>query len=85
MAMALRGRNKHYRMAEIRRRHFNQTAAQIGIGTDAEPLIEELLARVPDVVAAAQRGLPRNFPQDVLDKILSGLIDSGKQLAAMER
>ncbi|HVY06517.1 MAG TPA: type II toxin-antitoxin system HipA family toxin [Burkholderiales bacterium] len=84
MALALRGKNKHYKMGEIQRRHFNETAALMGIGKDAEALIEALLVKVPDAVEAAQRGLPRDFPQDVLDKILSGLTDSAKRLAAMK-
>ena len=81
--MAVRGRNKHYRLNEILRRHFNETAALIGIGESAEPLIEDILKRTPDVVASMQRDTPEGFPQNVLDKILSGLTGSAKKLAAM--
>ncbi len=83
MAMAVRGKNKHYRLSEILRRHFNQTATLIGVGESAEPLIAEILKRTPDVVSSVQREVPKGFPADVLDKILSGLIDSSKRLAAM--
>ena len=81
--MAVRGKNKHYRVSEILRRHFNETAALIGIGENAEPLMEEILKRTPDVVASVQREIPDGFPPNVLDKIFSGLNDSAKRLAAM--
>jgi serine/threonine-protein kinase HipA len=83
MAMAVRGKNKHYRLGEIVRRHFNETAARIGIGKNAEPLIEEILRRTPGVVTSVQREVPDDFPPVVLDKILSGLTGSAKRLAAM--
>ena len=83
MAMPVRGKNKHYRWNEILRRHFNETAALIGIGESAEPLIEDILKRTPDVVASMQRETPEGFPQNVFDKILSGLTGSAKKLAAM--
>ena len=83
MAMAVRGKNKHYRLSEILRRHFNETAALIGIAENAEPLIEEILKRTPDVVTSIQREVPDGFPPNVLDRILSGLTDSSRRLAAM--
>ena len=83
MAMAIRGKNQHYRLSEILRRHFNETAALIGIGKSAEPLIQDILNRTPAVVASVQREVPDGFPQNVLDKILSGLTGSAKKLAAM--
>ena len=83
MAMAVRGKSKHYRWGEILRRHFNETAALVGIGESAEPFIEDVLKRTPNVVASMQREIPNGFPQGVLDKILSGITDSAKKLAAM--
>jgi serine/threonine-protein kinase HipA len=84
LAMAVPGKNKHYRMEEIQRRNFSETARLMGIGGDAEPLIEDLLARVPAVVTSVQQGLPRDFPQEMLDKILSGLTQAARRLAAMK-
>ena len=83
MAMAIRGKNKHYRRSEILRRHFNETAVLIGLGENAEPLIAEILRRTPGVVTSVQGDVPEGFPPDVLDKILSGLTDSARRLAAM--
>ena len=83
LAMSIRGKNKHYLVKDIQRGHFNETAARCGWGETAEPLIEEILAATPNVIASVQTDLPRGFPQQVLDTILKGLTDSAKQLEAM--
>ncbi len=83
LAMSVRGRNKHYLLKDIRRRHFNAMAAQSGLGETAEPLIKDILAATPAVIASVQKNLPKGFPQQVLDSILQGLSKSAKQLEAM--
>lgn len=83
MAMAVRGKNKHYLIKDILRRHFNQTAARSGIGESAEPIIKDILTNTPDVVAAVQSQIPEEFPKNVAEAILRGLTDSAKRLAAM--
>ncbi len=83
LAMSIHGKNKHYLVKDIQRRHFNQTAARCGLGETAEPFIKAILAATPDVIAAVQTELPKGFPQHVLDTILKGLSDSAKQLEAM--
>ena len=81
--MWIGGKNKHYLVKDIQRRHFNETAARCGLGETAEPLIEEILAATPNVIASVQTDLPKGFPQHVIDTILKGLTDSAKQLEAM--
>jgi len=83
LAMSVRGKNKHYLVKDIQRRHFNDMAAQCGLGETAEPLIQEILAATPAVIASVQKNLPKGFPQQVLDSILKGLMKSAKQLEAM--
>lgn len=80
MAMAMRGRNKHYLLCEMQRRHFNETAARSGIGKDAERLFDEILGQTAAVVEAVQKALPRRFPAEVLDPILDGLLAQAKRL-----
>lgn len=79
LAMALHGKSKHYSWAEIQRRHFNDTAARIGIGS-AEPLIEDILTRTPQVLAEVERKMPNTVPSHVADAILGGLRSSAKTL-----
>lgn len=83
LAMSVRGKNKHYLLKDIRRRHFNDMAAQSGFGETAEPLIKRILAATPAVISSVQQDLPKGFPQHVLDTILKGLSKSAKQLEVM--
>jgi hypothetical protein len=52
-------------------------------GDPAEPLIKEMLAATPNVIASVQKNFPKGFSQQVLDTILKGLPDSAKQLETM--
>jgi serine/threonine-protein kinase HipA len=83
LAMSIRGKNKHYLMKDIQRRHFSETAARCGLGETAEPLIKEILAATPKVIESIQAEMPKGFPQHVLDTILKGLSDSAGRLEAM--
>jgi len=80
LAMALRGKNTHYRIRDIQRRHFNATAQQCGLGQDMESIIEEVLAETPRVVGQVGASLPAGFPEDVFESITWGLIQSAKRL-----
>ena len=81
--MALLGKNRHYRVHHIQRRHFNSTARKVGYGETAEPLIQEIIARTPAVVAEVQRQLPPGFSEEVADKVLGGLLAAAQALEAM--
>lgn len=83
LAMALLGRNRHYLMHTIQRRHFNSTAKKLGYGETAEPLLQELVERTPAVVAQVQNELPEGFSQQVADQILDGLLSAARALEAM--
>lgn len=80
MAMALRGKNAHYRIRDIQRRHFNASAQQCGLGQDMESIIEEVLAETPSVVQQVGAKLPAGFPGDVFESITQGLIQSANHL-----
>ena len=80
LAMALSGRNRHYDLATIMRRHFNATAAKCGWGDNAEDIISELLARVEPAIEAVTRQLPPGFPQDVAVAIFEGVRKQVKRL-----
>lgn len=84
LAMALLGKNRHYHIHNIQRRHFNSTAKKVGYGENAEPLLQELIARTPEVVAQVQRELPQGFSQHVADTVLSGLVSAAQALESMQ-
>jgi serine/threonine-protein kinase HipA len=83
LAMALLGKNKHYVMHQIQRRHFNSTAQKVGYGDSAEPIIEDMLARTPAAIAEVHASLPEGFSQHVADSILGGLEEAARTLQQM--
>lgn len=83
LAMALLGKNRHYHMHDIQRRHFNSTARKVGFGENAESLLQELVARTPAVIALVQAQLPQGFSQEVADKVLGGLQSAAQALEGM--
>lgn len=42
--MPLRGKNKHYRIVDVSRHHFNATARLCGLNRDMEDIITATLA-----------------------------------------
>ncbi len=83
MAMALLGKSRHYLARGIMRRHFNSTARKVGYGNDAEPLLQEFIARTPGVVEKIRTDLPAGLSEQVADKILGGLLNAAEALERM--
>ncbi|HEY6125749.1 MAG TPA: HipA domain-containing protein, partial [Steroidobacteraceae bacterium] len=81
MAMAMPGQRPHYLHKSIQRRHFETLAKRLGVEADAEKLIAEMTQKAPAIIEEVQRGLPRNFPQGLLDRVLGGLAKSAKAMA----
>lgn len=80
LAMALLGKNKHYRFADVQRRHFNATAAKCFLRADAEDIIERVLAQTTAAIDAVAARLPTGFPQREAETIFTGIERSAKQL-----
>nr|WP_315218859.1 type II toxin-antitoxin system HipA family toxin [uncultured Duganella sp.] len=80
LAMALLGKNKHYRFAGVQRRHFNSTAAKCFLRADAEEVIESVLARTSGAIEAVEARLPSDFPDRVAKTIFGGIKRSAQQL-----
>lgn len=83
LAMALDGKNRHYQIFNIQRRHFNSTARKVGFGADAEHVIEELLQRTPQAIARVEGEIPSGFSQRVADTVLGGLRAAAQALQDM--
>ena len=83
LAMALLGNNRHYLAHGIQRRHFNSTAKEVGYGANAEPLLQDFIARTPAVIDKVRAELPTGFSEKVADKILGGLLASAHSLERM--
>ena len=83
LAMALHGRNAHYRLRDIARRHFNATARRCGLGADMEDIIAQTLARVPAALDEVGGRLPRGFPARVAETIFEGVRRQARSMEEM--
>ena len=80
MAMAWLGKKGLYtKPLEITSRRMLITAKRLGLG-NAQPILHELIARTPAVVASLQAQLPAHFPESVAQPVLTGLQESADQL-----
>jgi len=83
LAMALHGKSKHYRVADIRRPHFNATAHRCGLGLDMEAIIAATIENTSAVIDRVEAELPPRFPARVFETITSGLRRSARALSLM--
>jgi len=80
MAMAVAGKNRHYRWKEIGVRHWIETAKRHGLARMSE-IVTEMVERTPSVVAHVRDGLPTGFRADIADAIIGGVAAAAKSLS----
>jgi serine/threonine-protein kinase HipA len=80
LAMAVHGKNAHYRLAYIERRHWNGVAKANGMSEDFESVIEGVIAQTRGVIEAVSARLPAGFPSAVSESIFNGLLAQTKRL-----
>jgi len=80
MAMAVAGKNRHYRWKEITARHWLETAKRCGFG-EMKSVMEDVIARTPGVIEQVHRIVPAGFPAQIADTIFDGIKGTGRQLA----
>lgn len=76
LAMAVRGKNAHYRLRDIQRRHFVESAAKCGFAGAMDQLITACAQRCDAVLNEIATRLPAGFPEDVFSSVAKGLTDS---------
>ncbi|MFN9630764.1 MAG: type II toxin-antitoxin system HipA family toxin [Cyanobacteriota bacterium] len=81
LAMAWHGDNSRtFKPLQVQRRHLINTANRMGLGSEAEVLVADLVARTPRVIAAVGAELPSGFPEPLASSILAGLQASADRL-----
>ncbi len=73
LSMALRGKNQHYHLHEVRTRHFEALALQTGV-PDAFDRMVALVLQVPDALQRVQAELPAGFPRGVFSAVRRGMV-----------
>ena len=80
MAMAVQGKNRHYRWKEICARHWLETAKRCGFA-EMKAVVQDAIAKTPEVVNRLRGILPAGFPAQIADSILDGISARAEQLA----
>jgi len=74
MAMAVKGKSSHYQWQKILHRHWLAMAARCRFPVEEMVVvIDELLERMDDVIAAVSAQLPPSFPADVGEAVFDGM------------
>ncbi len=74
MAMAVRGSQNHYRIAQIMRRHWVEQARRVGLPADAlDAMFVALKEGVESAISRTTARLPTSFPADVAERVFDGL------------
>jgi serine/threonine-protein kinase HipA len=73
LAMAVHAKNNHYKISEIRRKHWNEVAKDNAIGADFEDVIQMIIDKTPTVISHVEGLLGTGFPAEVADRIFSGV------------
>ena len=85
LAMALRAKNAHWKILDIHRRHWLELGIRHGVvtadGQPAQAVLDDLVARTPEVLAQVRAQLPPGFPHQVADSILAGVKGAAERLA----
>jgi serine/threonine-protein kinase HipA len=72
MAMAVQGKNRHYRWIEISARHWLETARRCGFA-EMQAAMDALIAQTPRVLQSVEDQLPHDFPGKIAEPILKGI------------
>ncbi|MCD8520925.1 MAG: type II toxin-antitoxin system HipA family toxin [Saccharospirillaceae bacterium] len=74
MAMAVKGKNRHYHWQRIEPRHFISTAKAVGFSVQrAQQVLMELAEKTAAVISRVETLLPHDFPETIADSIFTGL------------
>lgn len=72
LAMAVSGRNRHYKLMEIQARHWHAAALRIG-GPELWDRMKAMVAQAEAAVTRIGAGLPKQFPDIVITTIANGV------------
>ncbi|WP_233857814.1 type II toxin-antitoxin system HipA family toxin [Paraburkholderia sp. HD33-4] len=82
LAMAVRGKNVHYLLNQIQRRHWVDEGQRVGLSAaDIDTLIDELTELTETVIDTVASRLPADFPLDVADAVFDGMRRLNRKLA----
>jgi serine/threonine-protein kinase HipA len=84
LAMASRGKNAHYKVAEIQPRHFEALADKYPTA-EAWPAMVELAGRVEGAIKAVEKRLPDGFAQSVWAPMSNRMLEQAKSFLSYSK
>jgi serine/threonine-protein kinase HipA len=81
LAMALRSKNAHYALNEIRVRHWQALAAQTGV-PDAFDRMVAMVLMAPEAMDRVGAELPAGFPKQIFSAIRRGVVAQAERFVA---
>ncbi|QBQ99323.1 type II toxin-antitoxin system HipA family toxin [Paraburkholderia pallida] len=83
LAMAVRGRNAHYRVAQILPRHWIAQGQRVGFAVEqVEAMMASVAGDTERVIGEVAAQLPGDFPLDVAEAIFAGMRRQARVLSA---
>ncbi|PTB21129.1 toxin HipA [Trinickia symbiotica] len=83
LAMAVRGKNSHYAIEQIQRRHWLAHGERVGFrASEVMEMMAMLHGKTEAVIEEVAALLPRDFPMDVADSIFAGMRRNSQKLVA---
>ena len=79
LAMAVRSKHAHWKLAQIRPTHWDVVARRAGLG-DSHSIRSELADTIPTAIARVSSALPKDFPTQVADTIFAGMTRGRERL-----
>lgn len=79
LAMAVRSKNTHWKMSELKPHGWDAIARVAGLGGSAE-LWGEIVAAAPGAAEAVAREIKPGFPEEIRDRILDGFLKTARSL-----
>ncbi len=83
LAMAFRGKNRHYEWDKTNIRHLRETAHRCGIEGAIDTMLTKLATTIPKAVATISASLPKGFPGEIAEPILKGFEKRSEILAGL--
>lgn len=83
MAMALYGKNSHYKVHGIQKRHFIETAKYVQYSKiKAIQIFEQVIDRIESAIDEVATQLPSNFPEKIAQPIFKGMKDFRERMVS---
>jgi serine/threonine-protein kinase HipA len=80
MAMAVHGKNRHYRWSAVLCRHWLDAARTCNFADYVEPIIADIVESTPRIIAQVSAKIPPRFPEQVAASVFRGIQDGIKRL-----